>query len=327
MKTVLKTDGDFSSELERHILEAAHINLIEGNAKTSRDVIELGLKCQPEALMVLQAPISGEVFECLPTVRIVSRYGIGVDMIDLAAANKYNVAVAYVPDYCVDEVASHTIALMLNVWRRVGLFHARLQSGVWAIDPARPVYRLSGRTIGMIGFGRLAQEVCRKLSTWNVNLVAFDPHAEDAVFRRHQIRRAASLEALLTESDIVSLHAPLTTETKHMIDGQALRLMKPEAILVNTARGALIDENALVHALQSQEISGVGLDVVEREPLSPTSALWLMDNVIVTPHVAYYSEESLKIVRQQTAQAVVDGLGGVRPVHLANPESWNGRRR
>lgn len=327
-QTVLKTDGDFRSTVhERKILEQVGIKFIEAQCQTPDDIVEHAENIQADALIVLKAPVTRDVINRLPAIKVISRYGIGVDMIDVGAATELGVPVVNVPDYCVDEVATHTIALALSLWRKILLFNDLAVAGSWTVEPARPIYRLAGRTLGLVGFGRLAQRVRHKLTGWDMRVMAYDPFAIDEVFQDYRVERAVTLNDLLRQSDIVSLHLPLNESTKKIIGAAELATMKPTALLINTARGELVDEGALSDVLANNGIGGAALDVLSTEPPNKGNKLLRMENVVLSPHVAYYSEEALAQVQTHTASAVVDVLSGRRPLNLVNPQVWEHRRQ
>ena len=250
---------------------------------------------------------------------------MGLDDIDLDAATDNGIVVTHYPMYCTDEVADHALALILALNRRIVQFDRDLHAGVWvehrhhmnrlARGPIPPLREL---TAGIVGIGRIGSAVAKRLKPFGLRILANDPFLDDDEIRGRGAE-PVSLERLLTESDVVTLHCPLTPETHHMIDATALSWMKPTSILVNTARGRLVDLDAASRALSHALLDGAALDVVNPEPLPLDSPLYSLPNVILTPHAAYYSERSVEVIRTETLMAAVDVLLGRRPKVVANP--------
>lgn len=325
---ILKTDGDFRDvSEERKILESAGYDLVERNCQTSEDVIAACRELNPMGLIVLKVPINEEVMKNAGTVKVISRYGIGLDMIDMKAAESEKIPVAYVPDYCVDEVSNHAISLMFTAERRISIFDRNVRKGDWGMGNIPPVHRFKEKTIGLLGFGRLAQAVAGKLKGFGVRIVSYDPIVKENVMKENGVERAPSLDDLLKVSDVISIHVPLTKETRGIIGAEELRKMKKGSVLVNTSRGGIVDQKALLGSIREGHISGAGLDVFEDEPMDMSDPILKEERMVLTPHVSYYSEEALKQVQVDTAQAVVDILGGKMPRNLANPSIWESRRK
>ena len=247
--------------------------------------------------------------------RIIARTGIGIDTIDLDVATTKGIVVTNVPEYCEDEVSDHAMALLLALARNVTRGNAQVHGGEWALAKLKPMFRLRGRTVGLVGFGKIPRLVAAKAQAFGLNVVAFDPYIEpsDAASLGVEL---LSLEELMANSDFVSIHTPLTPETRHMIGADVLAGMKPEAMLINTARGGLVDVDALADALDAGSLAGAGLDVLPDEP--PTADLRLMDrdNVILTPHTAFYSEQSMIDLQAKAAQQVALVLAGEQPQYV-----------
>lgn len=323
---VVKTDGDFQNpEIERRILSTFDAEYIELHQPSIDELADN--HHDADALMVLAFPVTRELLERLPRLKVVSRYGVGVDTVDVSAATSLGIAVTYVPDYCVDEVSSHAVALMLAVWRKLDALSRHATVGTFrAMDAVRPIHRLAGARVGLIGFGGLGQAVARKLSGFDLDIVATDPQVPDEVFALHGVERI-SFDELIETSDLVSIHTSLTAATFHLIGSEQIARMKPGAILVNTARGAVVDQVQLLRALREGHLGGAGLDVMEQEPPDPQDELLRLPNVVVTPHVAAYSEEAMAMLQERAASAVVDVLSDVRPRYLADPAVWEVRRQ
>lgn len=315
---VLVTDYYFENlDNEKRVLAEIGAEVVGGDFRTEEDVIQNAQGF--DALLVETAPITRRVFEALPQVKAVGRYGIGYDVIDVKAATDHGVYVVNVPDYCYDEVSEHTLALLLAAVRKVNQLDVHVKSGNWEYNPFKPIYRLAGSTLGLIGFGKIARAISKKAKVLGLKIITSDPFLEKSVADKYGVE-LATLEEVLQNADYISLHVPLTEKTKHLIGEKELSLMKKTAIVVNTARGAMIDEKALVSALQKNEIAGAALDVLENEPVEKTNPLLEMPNVIITPHIAYYSEESLAQLQSMLARGVADALIGKVPKNLVNRE-------
>ena len=263
--------------------------------------------------------IDAELLSQLPHCLAIVKPSVGVDNIDIDAATAAGVCVANVPDYGTDEVATHAMALLLNAIRYVDAEAAAVRGGRWQPKPPYPIQRSAGRTLGIIGFGRIGRSVARKAAGFDWRLLAWDPYLDDDEIRRGGAE-PADFETLLAESDFVSLHLPLTEETQGMIDARALAKMKPTAFLVNTARGAIVDSAALLHAVETDRIAGAAVDVIDEEPPPPDHPLHRTDRILVTAHVAWYSEQAFRDVRVKAVQEVARVLQGRLPLNLVNPD-------
>lgn len=266
-----------------------------------------------DVVLVRESPVSRRVIEAMTRCRAVIRYGIGVDNIDQAAARERGIMVANVPDYGTDEVSSQAVALALAVSRRIGLHDAEVRAGRWSTGVLQPMVRLRGRTLGLVGFGRIARMTLDKLAGFGFGRVlVHDPKTD----MPPGVERT-DLDTLFAEADVISLHAPLNDHTKHMVDARRIALMRPTALLVNTARGGLVDTQALYEALRERRILGAGLDVFEQEPPG-AHPLFGLDNVVVTNHMGWYSEEAMRELQLKTAQEAVRVLRGEQPLHWLN---------
>ncbi len=309
------TDCEFAScEPERREL-AGLAEVRKFSCRSEEEVIAAA--AQADAILVQYAPITRRVIESLRHCRVIGRYGIGVDMIDLVAATDRGIPVVNVPDYCLEEVSDHTLALMLAVARKILLLHDSVAGGRWDFSVAAPVFRIKDLTVGLVAFGKIARRVAEKLRGFRCRIVACDPYAEQDTARALGVE-LVDLPTLLEESDIISVHAPLTGETHHLFGEEAFRRMKRTAYLINTSRGAVIDESALEHALDAGLIAGAALDVLEKEPISQSSTLTGRDNVLLTPHTAFYSVASLLDLQVLTARGVARVLRGQKPEYLVN---------
>jgi D-3-phosphoglycerate dehydrogenase len=313
--TVVITDSNLGSDADEQVLRAAGATVVRLQATSESELVTGLAAADPDALVVQWAQISGTVLDAAPRCRFVSRLGIGYDMIDVAAATERGVAVANTPDYCVDEVVSHTLAMALWLLRGLGRFDAAVRDAQWSATAPWPLAcRPSAATVGVVGLGRIGSRVARQAAALGFQVLACDPYAEAPPGVP-----LLPLDELLRRSDLVTLHTPLTDETRHLMRTETLALMRSGALLVNTCRGGLIDEAALVKALNEQQISGAALDVFEHEPLPAASPLRTAANVLLSPHAAWYSRASLAQLPVQAAQQVVDFLAG-RPVSsIVNP--------
>ena len=273
-----------------------------------------------EVIVVGGTRLSGEFLAALPCLKGVVRLGIGVDNIDLEAATDLGIVVGNVPDFCSDEVAEHSLGLILAVTRKIALADRKSRHGEWVTGMdaiLRPMRRLSGQTLGLIGLGKIGRSLARKAKGLGLNVIAHDPHISSETAQAAGVP-LMSLEALLPQTDILSLHVPVTAETKGLLNARTLALLKPGAILINTARGPVVDEGALSVALASGRLAGAGLDVLQQEPLRLPHPLTELENVVFTCHYASLSEESYAIMRQQVSEQTVQILRGEFPLHLVN---------
>jgi D-3-phosphoglycerate dehydrogenase len=277
-----------------------------------------------DALLNCYAQLQGDLIRSLRRCRVIARYGIGVDTVDVAAASTAGIMVTNVPDYCIDEVSDHALALMLALVRGLVRAVPATRAGTWDLATVRPLRRLRGQTLALIGFGRIGRAVAAKSAPLGLRILAYDPYlAPDAI--RAGGAEPADLPSALREADILSIHAPLTSETRHLIDAAALEQMKSSAFLVNTARGALVDTRALTAALEAGRLAGAALDVLESEPPPGDLELLRLPNVILTPHSAFYSEESLIESQTRAAEEVARVLRGERPRSLVNDDALASR--
>ena len=284
------TDADYPDVAqERAILEAAGCELIREHL-TSEDDLILAL-AGADVVLNQFSQVTARVIDALDRCRGIVRYGVGFDTVDVEAATRRGIYVCNVPDYGADEVSDHAFTLLLAIARKLIVAARGVQEGVWSVEPIKPVGRLRGRTLGIIGLGRIGEMTAAKAQAFGIRVIAYDPLRPMHYFAERNVGRA-TLDELLQTSDYISIHAPLSGETRHLIDERALSLMKPTAFLVNTARGGLVDGAALARALRSGQIAGAAIDVTEQEPIPRDSPLLGLDNCIITPHAAWYSDES-----------------------------------
>jgi D-3-phosphoglycerate dehydrogenase len=277
------------------------------------------LVADADAIICDATPITPRLLDHAPKVQVISEYGIGYDNIDVAAASQRGIWVANVPGFCVEEVADHTLALVLAAGRRILALDRSVRAGHWdPVGVASGVARLSNQTLGLIGFGQIGRRVARRAAGFGLRILAYSPRTTAELAREHGARRAEPSE-ILAESDFISLHVPATPTTRHLIDARALARCKPTAWLINTSRGSVVDEQALLVALRKNRLAGAALDVRQAEPSAPGDELRQLANVILTPHAAFYSAQSLLELRQRAARNVVAVLAGGQPVDPVNP--------
>jgi D-3-phosphoglycerate dehydrogenase len=316
VSTVLLTDRAWPDDsIERHIIEGAGHQLVAGPAVAgdAAAIETLVRRHRPDAIMTCWAPVSAAAIADAPSLRIVARMGVGLDNIALDAAARAGAWVTNVPDYCVEEVSDHALALIFAWARGIAHFDAQVKAGSWNPAGAR-LRRLADLTAGIIGFGRIGRTTARKLRGLGLRVVTYHTRAGTA---GNDIAETVALDALLAMSDIVVLHVPLTPQTHHFIDGARIAAMKTGAFLVNVSRGPVVDTTALIAALTAGKLSGAGIDVVEGEPV-PRSELVGRADVIATPHVAFSSDASLAALRTSAATEVVRVLGGAVPTFACN---------
>jgi D-3-phosphoglycerate dehydrogenase / 2-oxoglutarate reductase len=304
--TVAVTDHPFRDlDIERSILEPEGYSVAEHQCASADEVAEA---CA-DAVGVLNtyAPMPAEVIGRLERCRGIARYGVGIDTIDLDAAMARGILVSNVPDYCVEEVALHTLALLLAAHRRVVQGDRLVRSGSWGALRAGPVRRLDGQLLGLIGCGRIPRSLATKARALGLRVGAYDPFVHDDAWP-DRVERYADLGELAAEADFLSVHAPLTEETRHLVDEPLLRRMPAHAVLVNTARGPLVDTDALDRALTEGWIGGAALDVLETEPPPPDLPLLRHDHLVVTAHQAFYSEEALRELQRKAAENLLGAL-------------------
>jgi D-3-phosphoglycerate dehydrogenase len=315
--TVLVTDFAWPSlEIERQILERVDADLLVADAGDPDELTRLAPDA--DAILTNWRRIPPEALDAAQRCLVVSRFGIGVDNIPVERATELGILVTNVPSFCIDEVSEHTMALVLACARRVAPLADSVRRGVWSLEPARGVRRLRGRTLGIVGFGAIARALAPKAAGFGLEVLAYTPRL-DAASLPAGVTKAATLEELLAASDFVTLHAPATRETRGLIGGRELRLMKPTAYLVNTSRGALVDEAALARAVTEGWIAGAALDVLAVEPPADGNPLLGLDGVLVTPHAAFYSEEAVADLETRAAANVATVLSGRLPDAIVNP--------
>jgi D-3-phosphoglycerate dehydrogenase len=300
----------------REVLSKIGADLCLAEAPTPEAIVKSARRS--DAVLVTYATITADMVRQMTRCRIIARFGIGVDNVDIAAATDAGIVVTRVPDYCVDEVSDHTMALLLSLIRKIPFANSLVHAGRWEMPAVVPIHRLRGTVLGLVGFGKIPQLAVPKARAFGIKVVTYDPYVSASVTSAAGVE-SVDLATLLKNSDYVSIHTPLLPETHHLFNADVLAQMKPTAYLINTARGPIVDEAALVHALDTGQIAGAALDVLSTEPPS-ASPLFGRNNVILTPHMSFYSEESLIELQTRAAEEVVLALTGHMPRNPVNPE-------
>jgi len=316
-KAIFVEHGYKSIEPERRIIESAGGTFIDGDQYSLDE--SLRIAADAEGIMLRRIKITREQITTFKRCKILMRYGVGVDNIDVGAATDAGIIVGHVPIYCQDDVSTHAIALLLSCVRRIIPTSDALRAGGWNVHEGDPIYRLAGKTLGIVGLGTLGQAVAQKMQGWNLRLLGTDPFIEPKIAQALNVK-LVPLETLLHESDFVSLHVPLLPETKHLINASTLAQMKRGAILVNTARGPVVSGNDLLRALDQGQLSCAALDVFEEEPPSKDSLLRSHPRLLVTDHTAWYSEESQLELQRRAGEEIARCCTGGLPEAIANPE-------
>lgn len=317
MYTVLVTDHPApTTDIESRLLAPLGGRLVIAVTGTEEELLRLAPEA--DAILTCFKHVTPAVIRAAPRLRVIGRYGVGVDNIAVDVATELNIPVTNVPVYCVDEVAEHALAMFLTLARRTAVYDASVRAGEWNLEIGVPMHRVSGSVFGVVGFGHIGRAVAQRARALGMRVVVTDQYAsEEAV--RSSGAELLELADLLAVSDAVSLHVPLTADTRHLIDADRLALMKPTAFLINCARGAIVDLDALAVALRDGQIAGAGIDVFEPERLPIGHPLMALRNTVLTPHVAFYSEESIAELQRQATENVIAVLQGRTPTNLVNP--------
>jgi D-3-phosphoglycerate dehydrogenase / 2-oxoglutarate reductase len=312
---ILIADYDFGDvSIERRIIEGAGFELVAAQCKNEDEVIERGRDA--DGILAQYAPIGARAINAFTRCRVIARYGTGVDIVDVDAATRRGIQVTNAPnDWCAEEVADHAVALWLAATRKICQYDRAVRRGEWRWQTGQPIWRLRGRIFGVLSFGAIARSIAERVRPFGVEIWACDPFLDPAVIQQRNVR-AVSFDQLVEGADYLVIQAPLTPETRHLFNRQTLRRMKPTAILINTARGPIIEDAALRQALAEGWLAGAALDDIEEEPAKqrdwrPVNPLFQLNDVIINPHAAYYSEESIGAVRRIAAEEAVRVLSGL----------------
>jgi D-3-phosphoglycerate dehydrogenase len=277
-----------------------------------QDILEVARDA--DAIMVTYAKLTADLINQLTKCKAIGRFGLGVDNIDLVACKEKGIAVNYVPDYCIREVSDHAMAMLLALIRKIPFSNKLVQAGRWEMPAVVPIRRIEGTVLGLLGFGNIPRLVVPKAQAFGMKVIAYDPYAKAELFKDLGVE-SVDLDTLFKTSDYISVHAPHTPQTRGMVNAETFAKMKKGALIVNTARGPLIDEAALIAALDSGQLGGAALDVVAVEPLAKDSPLLGRDNVIITPHTAFYSVEALEELQSKAASDVARVLSGEKAIY------------
>ncbi|MBA3275214.1 MAG: C-terminal binding protein [Chloroflexia bacterium] len=317
--------SDFARE--RELLQDfpdIEVELIGEPGRSEEHLIAMGQRA--DALMLsTRDPVSRRVCESIPRVKVIARYGVGLDNVDLQAAADHGIVITHYPQYCTSEVADHALAMILTMNRRIAELNQDLHDGAWGTQGRQtarilrgPLNAMFANTVGVVGLGRIGEAVTARLVPFGSRILIHDPYIDPDAIRRAGAE-PASFDGLIQESDIVTLHCPLTPETRGLLGPEQFAKMKPTVAIVNTCRGPVVNEAALIEFLTSNPQARAALDVTEIEPLDPDSSLYALPNVILTPHAAYFSEQAVRTVREQTFLSAIAVLRGERPPTIANP--------
>jgi D-3-phosphoglycerate dehydrogenase len=307
------TDSPFPS-LDQAKAALARVDPELRMAKSASAEDILAVAREADAILVTYARLPGDLLRQLTRCKAIGRFGLGVDNIEIPAAAELGITVTYVPDYCMHEVSDHAMALLLALARKVPLSNKLVQAGRWEMPAVVPIHRLAGRVLGLVGFGNIPRALAPKAKAFGLRVVTHDPYVSQQALAAAGVE-SVSFDRLLEISDFVSIHAPLMPATRGLFNAEVFGKMKTGALLINTARGPLVDEDALVSALESGRLGGAALDVVAVEPLPNDSRLIGRDNVILTPHTAFYSVEALDELQTKCAADVARVLSGEKPVY------------
>jgi D-3-phosphoglycerate dehydrogenase len=318
MKIVIIDSNLGAIDLERGVADAYGFSIdLPKQCKTEDDVISVVKDA--DAIIVQYAPVTKRVLDAAPNVKVVSEYGVGVDSIDIAACTERGIAVCNVPDYSYQEVSDQAIALTLALDRGIVVLDKQIRNGNYGLAAVKPLHRIAGRVFGVVGMGRIARAAAQKARGIGYEVIGTDIALQPGTTTGDGIP-VVTFDEVLSRSDIVSVHVPLMPATRHLINAAALSKMKPGAILINTSRGGVVDTEALIAALKNKTIRGAGLDVFETEPLPEDHPLTALDNVVLTPHAGYYSEESLYELKTRPVENASEVLAGKAPRNLLNPQ-------
>ena len=326
---VVITDFDYGDiSVEREILDAVGAEVIALQAKREEDLFEVATDCA--AMMNQYARIGRKTISRMRKCEVIARYGVGVDIVDIEAASDRGILVTNVRDYCTEEVADHAISLWLALARKLPNYDRATHAGIWRWQSGQPIYRLRGRTMGVVSFGKIGRAIAARARAFGVQVVAYDPFLPAAVAAQHGAELVSKAD-LLARSDYILMQAPMTPETRHFLSDPEFAAMKAGAILVNTGRGPNVDNKALYRALTEGHLAAAGLDDPEEEPAkcadwSPNdNPIFSLPNVLITPHAAYYSEESIRTARFTAATQVAKVLTGHAPDYPVNAEALAAR--
>jgi len=311
------TDYNFNSIEEiKDTLSAFDCEFIDLQTKDENTLLKS--LSDADGIIVQYSKITPKILDAMTKCKVISRLGIGVDMVDTKYAASKGILVCNVPNYCIDEVADHTLALILSIARKIIHLNNSVKKGIWdAIGVSKPIFNLKKQVLGIIGFGKIPQNLYAKVKQIFGDVIVFDPYVSKDIIEKYDIN-LVTFYNILRSSDIIVILCPLTDETKYLFDINQFNLMKKNSFIVNTSRGAIINTTSLYYALKNNLIAGASLDVLEQEPPGIDNELLKFENTIITPHIAYYSEESLSELKRLAALNVIKVLKGETPVNVIN---------
>lgn len=322
---ILITDCDHDSiAVEQAVAQAAGVELVLAQCKTEEDVIAAAANV--DGIVVQYAPITAKVLDALPNLKSIGRYGVGVDTLDVEAATARGVIISNVPDYGTEDVSDHAIALALTLARGTARMDREVRAGTFSLESVKPLYRFNSRVFGVLGLGLIGAAAARKAKGLGYEVIGFDPSLEVGTVTEAGIAVVSQAE-LLERADVISLHVPLNKHTHHLVNDEFLASAKDGAVLINTCRGGVVDTNAVVRALRSGKLYGAGLDVFEQEPLPQDAPILSEPNVVLTPHAAWYSEESYTELKSRAIGNVIDFCAGRTPRNIFNPDALAAARQ
>ena len=300
--------------IEKEILAEINAEVNIGHCKTEEDAIKIG--SDMDGLLVSYIPIGKKVLENLHKCKVIVKYAVGANNIDLGTATQKGIYVANVPNYCIEEVSTHTVALLLNLVRNILVYDKSIKKGSWNPLIGDPIFRIKNKVLGIIGFGHIGKRFAEKIHPFGLTILIYDPLVSNELISKYGAKKV-ELKTLLHQSDYISLHCPLNKSTKHLVDFKEIEMMKKGVFIVNASRGEIINQKALYKAIKDEKIAGAALDVLEKDPPSLTDIM-NTDKIIYTPHVAWNSVEAEIELRKLAAQEVKRVLEGGRPLNLVN---------
>jgi D-3-phosphoglycerate dehydrogenase len=316
-KVVITDIGYSTYELEKKVLNAVNAEVLLYECKSEKEIIEHARDA--DVLVARKAEITKKVIDSLMKCKLIARYGVGYDNIDVEAATIKGIPVANVPDYCMEEVSDQALALLLSCVRKITSNDKKIRKGAWYIANTDPVFRIKGKTVGIIGLGRIGKVFLRKIRAFEFDeILVCDPYIDKEQVEKNYSINMVSFDYLLRNADYISLHVPLTSETKHLIDSTAFEKMKTSSILVNTSRGLVIDQHALYNALKMGKINSAGIDVYELEPVPKDSPLFTLKNIVISDHSGWYSEDSELELKIKMAENIANALTGNKIKNVVN---------
>ena len=316
MKSVITKNSFEDHSYEKAAMKSIGANLSIGPWNTVDEIVDNAKDA--DGIFVQFSPFTKELIDQLDNCKAIIRYGIGYDNVDLEAATAKGIQVCNIPDYCIDEVADHTISLALALGRQIPALDKRLRKGIWSLSPATPMHAFREMNFVTYGLGRIARCIQQRAKGFKFRLHAYDPYLSDEAFKEAGVNRLHSLQEMFSVADVLSINAPQTKENKHLVNKDTLSVMKPTSIIINTARGALINTLDLADALKNRTIAYAGIDVFEEEPIDMEHPLLGCENAILTSHMSYYSESSITNLQKCAAEEMVRCLKGESPKNPVN---------